>query len=65
MSGTVAVDGRRSATLRLVVASGLVLIGGLVLAPDWLSAAQSLGQDGGAGVRTFFGVSPRRVIWVV
>jgi hypothetical protein len=42
-----------------------VALAGLLLAPDWLSAVQSVGRDGGEGVRTFFGLSPRRVIWVV
>jgi cytochrome d ubiquinol oxidase subunit I len=50
---------------RLLTACGLAALAGLCLVPGGLSAVQAIGQDGGEGVRTFFGISPRRVIWVV
>ena len=62
MSRSFASQSRRPGVLRLVGACGAVAAAGLLLAPDWLSAMQSVG---GEEVRTFFGISPRRVIWVV
>jgi hypothetical protein len=69
MSRASARPARRTAALRLVVAGGVVAALGLWLAADTLWALQgplqSVGERGGDGVRTFFGFSPRRVIWVV
>jgi hypothetical protein len=57
---------RRAAAVRLAACG---LVAGVALGvwwPDALWALQGpMAADGGDGVRTFFGLSPRRVIWVV
>ncbi|HSM09306.1 MAG TPA: cytochrome ubiquinol oxidase subunit I [Gemmatimonadota bacterium] len=57
--------GRHARYLRLGVACGIAAALGLWFAPDALLAQQVAPADAGEGVRTFFGISPRRVIWVV
>jgi len=59
---------RWASAIRIVVAFGFAAVLGLWLVSDTLWAVQGPLQsavEGGDGVRTFFGFSPRRVIWVV
>lgn len=60
---------RRAVAIRLVMGCAIVAVLGLWLASDMLWAIQgplqATGESGGDGVHTFFGISPRKVIWVV
>lgn len=55
----------RSAVVRLAVACSIATVLGLFLSPGLSAAQQVPPTTAGEGVRTFFGLSPRRVVWVV